>query len=305
MGGKDKAVGIGRSRRQIYAKIAAENNRLIENGTFMSGYIARRTQNQMIRRCKEVDILRLPDLQALRDGFWERHNPGCVLGDKGTDALRPYCEVTNEDCCSAARRLADRHKPLLMNFANPYQPGGGYLAGAAAQEESICRRTTLYASLSHPEAYEIYRFNQILHRPTDTGCMIWSPYVYIFRDSRLALSEDIVEIAVLSVPAPNRKGGAAKVNQEELDRVMCCRLENFFMKAIEEGYCSLVLGAWGCGAFGHDPERVAGYFWELLYEKGYAAFFKEIVFAVRDRSLEQNHFKSFCRRFADVAVIKE
>lgn len=298
MEGKGGEGAAGRSPRRAFTQIAAENERLIRSGAFAPDWLGKRGQSRMLRQCKEVDILRLPDLQNLREGFWERHKPE----DPGA---RPVCQVSNEDCCTAARRLADRNKPLVMNFANPYSPGGGYLNGAAAQEESICRRTTLYASLSHPEAYEVYRFNRMLHRPTDSGCMIWSPHVYIFRDGRLHVSEDVVEISVLSVPAPNLNGPAAHVEPAEIDRVMYRRLQNFLMKAVEEDCRSLVLGAWGCGVFGHDAGRVAGYFRRALFEEGFGAFFGEIVFAVLDHSVGQRNFRAFCREFADLAQIVE
>ena len=289
--------GGHKSRRQLLAQVAAENMRMIDRGTFMPDYVAKRTQNRMIRRCKEVDILRLPDLQALREGFWQRH-------PLPAGPVRPICKVTNEDCCSAAKRLADRNKPLVMNFADPYTPGGGYLDGTVAQEESICRRTTLYASLCHPEAYEVYQLNRMLQRPADTGCMIWSPAVYIFRDTMLRLSEDVVEIAVLSLSAPNLNGSAANIPMEEIDRIMIRRMENFLMKAVEEGYQSLVLGAWGCGVFGHSPARVAACFYKVLYEKRFAGFFQEIIFAVWDHAADQSCYKAFRRQFAPAADMR-
>lgn len=279
-----------KSKQQRLAQVAADNIRMIDNGTFMPDYLPRRTQKRMMRRCKEVDILRLPDLQALRKDFWQRH-------PLREGQVRPVCRVINEDCCSAAKLLADRNKPLVMNFANPYTPGGGYLTGASAQEEAICRRTTLYASLSHPETYEVYQLNRMLHRPADTGCMIWSPAVYIFRDTMLRPSNDVVEIAVLSLSAPNLNGSAAHISMEEIDRIMLRRMENFFMKAVEEGYKSLVLGAWGCGAFGHNPSRVAACFHKVLYEEGFAGFFQEIVFAVLDHSANQYSYQAFRRQF--------
>ncbi|HIZ83758.1 MAG TPA: TIGR02452 family protein [Firmicutes bacterium] len=283
--------GAKLSRQQFFVQVALENMQLINNGTFMPGGASRRLQNRMMRRCKEVDILRVPDLRRLREEFWSRYRPP-------VPERRPLCRVENMDCCTAARRLADRGKPLLMNFADPYTPGGGYLIGAAAQEEDICRRTTLYASLSHQEAYEVYRLNRILHRPADTGCMIWSPNVYIFRDDMLRRTEDIAEISVLSLPAPNLNGAAAQMRPEEVERVMLRRMENFFMKAAAEGCRLLVLGAWGCGVFGHDPHRVADCFYRTLFEKGLGAFFQEIVFAVLDHTPEQRNFRAFAEKFS-------
>lgn len=281
----------GMSRQQFFIQVALENMQLINRGTFMPGTVARRVQNRMMRRCKEVDILRVPDLRRLREEFWSRYRP--PVPDRP-----PLCRVANVDCCTAARRLAEKGRPLVMNFASPYTPGGGYLTGAASQEEDICRRTTLYASLSHQEAYEVYRLNRILHRPADTGCMIWSPNVYIFRDEMLRRTEDIAEISVLSVPAPNLNGAASQMQAEEIERVLLRRMENFFIKAAAEGCRFLVLGAWGCGVFGHNPYKVADCFYRTLFGKKLGAFFQEIVFAVLDNSPEQRNFRAFAEKFS-------
>ena len=289
---KDAPASRGMNKRAL-AGIAAENIHLIAQGLFMPDGMPRRTQNRMLRLCKTVDILRVPNLQTLRDTFWERYGPADA-------AARPHCSVTNEESCSAARRLSDRYKPLVMNFADPYTPGGGFESGAPGQEESLCRQTTLYASLSHPEAYEIYQFNRLLDGPKDSGCMIWSPHVYIFRDRMLRRTEDIVEIAVLSLPAPKRSGPAREFPDEELDRILLRRIENFLMRAAAERCQALVLGAWGCGAFGNDPVKVSALFYKALYEERLAFFFKEIVFAVLDHSDDQRNYNAFASRFAEV-----
>ena len=72
------------------------------------------------------------------------------------------------------------------------------------------------------------------------------------------------------------------------------------MRAAAERCQALVLGAWGCGAFGNDPVKVSALFYKALYEERLAFFFKEIVFAVLDHSDDQRNYNAFASRFAEV-----
>ena len=66
------------------------------------------------------------------------------------------------------------------------------------------------------------------------------------------------------------------------------RLKNMFITAAHFGYKNLILGAWGCGAFGHDPRIVAKYFYGVLIEENFSTYFEKIVFAILDRDEKKN-----------------
>ena len=204
--------------------------------------------------------------------------------------------ITNEDSFSAARTLDGNC--LVMNFASAHSPGGGFLNGANAQEESLCRESTLYNSLSSDRAAEMYGYNNRHKNPCKYNAMIFSPNVCVFRNLKDEFLAEPFLTSVVTVPALNKNGGAKNIPQDVIDDVMKFRLRNMFVAAIHYGYKNLVLGAWGCGAFGHDPETVADYFLELLFHENFGAYFDKIIFAILDRGAKKN-LKAFQSVFDD------
>ena len=55
-----------------------------------------------------------------------------------------------------AQSFAGSGKTTVLNFANPFEPGGGAMRGAKAQEEDLCRCSNLYSSLTTPSAIQRY-----------------------------------------------------------------------------------------------------------------------------------------------------
>lgn len=185
--------------------------------------------------------------------------------------------LCNMDSFVAAREL---EAPLVMNFANAIYPGGGFLNGAVAQEESLCRNSTLYASLSSKAAKKMYEYNRKKENLVDSDYMLLSPNVCVFRDAEGEMMDEPFVVGVITVPAPNKNGRAKNVPQAKLDEVMIDRLRFMLAAAVHYGYQDLVLGAWGCGAFGHDTRKVAEYFFRLFITEGYEYFFRNVAFAI-------------------------
>ena len=207
--------------------------------------------------------------------------------------------VTDEDSFSASRRLGG--KCLVMNFASARHRGGGFLTGANAQEEALCRESTLYVSLESDAAAAVYDYNNRHRNPCKYNAMILSPNVCVFRDIKDEFLDEPFTTAVITVPALNKNGGAKNIPTNLIDDVMVSRLRNMFAAAAHYGYKNLVLGAWGCGAFGHEPEKVAEYFCRLLIAEKFAAYFDKIVFAILDRGAKKN-LRAFQKIFDDAAT---
>ncbi|MET9802552.1 TIGR02452 family protein [Streptomyces sp. NPDC006368] len=214
-------------------------------------------------------------------------------------------EVTGESSLEAARRLtgAAPDRPVaVLNFASARNPGGGYLNGAQAQEEAVCRASALYATLLRaPEFYDHHRTER---SPFYTDRVIHSPGVPVFRDDRGRLLDSPYTVGFLTSPAPNAGVIRSRMPEEahRIPAALTSRAERVLETAVAGGYRRLVLGAWGCGVFRNDPARVAGAFRSLLTGRGrFAGHFDEIVFAVLDRTAGATTLGAFRDAFADSA----
>ncbi|MEW1905791.1 TIGR02452 family protein [Streptomyces sp. NPDC086147] len=226
------------------------------------------------------------------------HGPGPVAVTPDTDRT-PTLEVTGESSLAAARRMtaADPARPVaVLNFASARNPGGGYLNGAQAQEEALCRSSALHATLLRvPEYYAHHRADRDVFY---SDRVIHSPRVPVFRDDRGDLLAEPFTVGFLTSPAPNA-GVVRRTAPERADRLpaaLAARAERVLETAAAAGYRRLVLGAWGCGVFQNDPEQVAGAFTALLTGDGrFAGHFEEVVFAVLDRASGAPTLAAFAR----------
>jgi uncharacterized protein (TIGR02452 family) len=220
-------------------------------------------------------------------------------------AERPIVEVTWETTLQAARRLigeepATDQEPLCLNFASARHPGGGFLSGSQAQEESLARSSGLYASISRQG--EMYEHNRALRTCLYSDYMIYSPRVPVFRHDRGDLLDEPYVVSFITAPAVN----AAAVRKNEPHNIpdilptMRRRLARLLWAAQQMQHSTLVLGAWGCGVFGNDPASVAELFHQALGRDGsFANCFRRIVYAVHDRSSGQAVYSAFHRVLAD------
>lgn len=210
------------------------------------------------------------------------------------DKLKRYkteITVVNDDCLKVAEQLVkDGYTPAVINFASFTTPGGGVRKGSRAQEENICRRTNLFES--------IFRFRVDLAKdyalpveekqyplPVNHGA-IYSPSITVFRASDKENYEfldepfgiDVITIAALKNPGLDSKGHMNAWSKNITKQ----KIRTMLNLGIYWENDSLVLGAFGCGAFANPPEDVATLFKEVLNEPEYKDKFDKLVFAVLD-----------------------
>lgn len=184
-------------------------------------------------------------------------------------------------------------RTALLNFASATRPGGGFLTGAQAQEESIARSSTLYPSLMTDTAQQFYK----LHGKDRQGgyyyhAMIYSPGIVILKDDKgdwvSPFEVDILTCAAVNagdVRTKNAKS-ANPVDSQKLERwieaTMRERMARILFLFEQQGAKNIVLGSFGTGVFQNDIEVVARIWADLLISSNarYKHSFDRTMFAI-------------------------
>ncbi|GAB7357904.1 hypothetical protein MBLNU230_g0072t1 [Neophaeotheca triangularis] len=230
----------------------------------------------------------------------------------------PKIRVTSANCIAAAARVSERprttasvmkksQKPnvAVLNMASPMRPGGGFLDGANSQEEFLCARSTLYPSL-----WESF------YRLPELGG-VYTPDVMVFRDDMPEANDlekrdrffvDVITSGMFRFPDVSGKterrseGCSCGVSYCDQDRELVTRkMKAVLRMAQAKGAERVVLGAWGCGAYGNPVKEVA-----KIWRKVIAGSprqrrpnteqwegIKEIIFAIPDRTMIRDFERAF------------
>ncbi len=201
--------------------------------------------------------------------------------------------VENETTLAAARDLIARgFRPAVLNFASATHPGGGFLNGARAQEEYLARSSGLYACI---KGNAMYAFHRARHDALYTHYAIYSPDVPVWRADDGRLLDEIYTVGVITCPAAN-VNALAPERRHEVGPAMWQRILKVLAIGIEHGHDAIVLGAWGCGAFGNDSNEIAALFQRALAENFKGAY-RAVTFAILDWSPEQRFIVPFRSAF--------
>lgn len=231
---------------------------------------------------------------------------------KDTKGESTQLSVLNQDCILVTRDLVEQgYNPAVLNMASLYHPGGGVLQGSGAQEEELCRRSTLAISLyqfslpggRYGDLADMVRVKRRAERyPMDnTYGGIYSPDITFFRATQeegYALLDEPFRAAVISVASLNYnpKHGHNTLdngNIPEADKpVLKEKIRTILRIGALKGHDALVLGALGCGAFCTPPAQMAHLFHEVLTEGEFEGRFRKIVFAIID-SPSSNNYQPF------------
>jgi uncharacterized protein (TIGR02452 family) len=184
----------------------------------------------------------------------------------------------------AAKKYKNENDVSILNFASGTHPGGGVLNGSNAQEESLCRASTLYKCLNDETGY-LYENFYGYHKEKGnlySDRIIYSPNIIVFKnddkENTLMPKDDWYKINVISSAAPNLRNDI--ISDNDLYNIILPRIKNILEVAIDNKIETLILGAFGCGAFSNNTLVNAKAFKEILNE--YLKYFKNIIFAIPD-----------------------
>lgn len=206
-------------------------------------------------------------------------------------------------------------KTLVHNFASATNPGGGVVNGSTAQEECLCRCSTLYPNLNTKEMWDgFYGPHRAEHNPLHNDDCIYTPNVVVFKSDTASpvtmKEEDWYKVDVITCAAPNLRekpanrmnpgdgNGMVKITAKELLALHEKRMRRVLDIAINEEVEAVILGAFGCGAFMNSPEVVAQAMRNVMKE--YRNCFKIVEFAVYCSPKDDSNFRVFDRLLKNI-----
>lgn len=181
-------------------------------------------------------------------------------------------KLTTVECilANAGKRM------IALNFANAMYPGGGYVLGGNAQEESLCRASMLYYTIRTQKSF--YRKNRLHILPDYTDTMIYSENVPVIRNEHGDLLEKPVLCDFITCPAVNRTFAKFMFTRRRINHKMLVRIEKIIKLAISKKPEVLILGAFGCGMFGNKQKKVLPMFEEIINK--YVPDDIKVIFAI-------------------------
>lgn len=226
------------------------------------------------------------------------------------DEVKTKVNIENIRSFEAARKLLESgcESVCVHNFASATNPGGGVLKGSSAQEEGLCRISTLYPLLSTKDAFNrFYKPHRENGNAIHNDDCIYTPNVIVFKSDtnnpKVLKEEDWISVNVITCAAPNLRENpnnlmnknehkeAISLTEKELYNIHVKRLKRILDIAYFSGNDAVVIGAFGCGAFRNNPRIVARATKDVLKE--YDGMFKMISLAIYCTPKDDTNYRVF------------
>jgi uncharacterized protein (TIGR02452 family) len=227
----------------------------------------------------------------------------------GRGAVFSMSTMTTAEAC---RHFASDRRNIVcaLNFANGQTCGGGYKHGASAQEEDLCRQfPTLYTTLYNASKHGLYPFGPCTAKspsqPEKYSDVLFTGGLTLGRGGQedgypLLAEREQVDVSMVAAAAPNIRF-ASEISDPSL---LYETIETIFKAPFvwQADTNVLILGAWGCGAFGGDPRQIAELFVRALISDCFGQLYKEIHFAIPKLSTTDSNYDEFRRVFQEFSL---
>ena len=238
-----------------------ETLKVMRNG----GYYMHPTNSTAADAKVWVPVRQISGARMISSGGTSASKAVCAEGREHGGGL--MCTVAATSSFSAADEAVARGaKVMVLDFATDVQPGGGARHGKqqGTQEEMLCRQSTLLSGL------------ETLRYPMPSGGCAVVDGVCVFRNDDYSLRQEPFYVSVVAAAMPNLQG-----TDEAKKRAVVGQKLGAVLGAWDSSECdTLVLGAWGCGAFGNDAEEMAAMFRDVLQAPRPVRDGRRVVFAV-------------------------
>ena len=275
--------------------------------------IDRRTKNAEIFRDTEYryksdsELIAIVQKSTQNQVFIPEKATVNIVAQPKTDKTKVV--VSGKRSLEAAEEYAKQGKKVcVLNFASATNPGGGVVNGSSAQEECICRCTTLYPCLNNDDLWtKFYKPHRKAANPLYNNDCVYTSNVCVFKSDinfpELLPREKWWSVNILTCAAPNLRERPSnpmnphagykqvKVTPAELETLLTTRIRRIFEVAVANKNEVLILGAFGCGAFRNPPEIVANVFYNVMQD--YLGYFDTIEYAVYHTEREISNYEEF------------
>lgn len=201
---------------------------------------------------------------------------------KGT---KPNLIFELNDSISSARKY---NNSLILVFSSAKNAGGGVLRGSVAQEEDISRSTSWYFQVFDSDFYK-----QTYQDPLYSSNSLYVKNGLILRDE-YGLFTTSKSVSLIGIAAPNINGiinSKLDINENFVYDTYKKRLISLLCFAEKENFENIILGAWGCGVFGLNIEKVTKIMNDVINSNYYT---KQIIFSLTDNN-SLNTFKKYIK----------
>lgn len=186
--------------------------------------------------------------------------------------------VTSDDTVSSIlKNCTAKQKVAALNFADPFIPGGLVKRGVFTQEGCLCRCSNLYESLTMDSCVNFYYKYNRKTKTNPINELIYSKNVMFFKDNNYLDLDRNIFVDIITCPAPIKCRDSEKIRR---------KIDFILYVAAQNKIDTLILGAWGCGAFLNNPYLIASIFKEEL---SHYKMFSNVIFAIKPNKQNNNY----------------